>query len=731
MNQKTDVDGLWDQAPPGSGVPPPLPPRQPRPAQRRRKKKAGWRAVVGYAALALVCLGLGIVAFLLVVTPTDGLRDRLIAQITERTGRTVSVAGGTSVSLFPRPVVALADVSLDAPAGMPGGPTLSIPELEAELDAWSLLTGRFVAERVTVRRPVVELLVDAEGRRSWEIQRAGGERRPPADAALAPAAGPDDASKAVPRPAARQPRVGFNRLVVHDATVRYRDARSDARYEVTAMSLTATADEAAGMIAFAGAADWNNERINLTGKTVPLLRPVAGQPAPLELRVSGKHFEASYDGSVVLTGGFALDGRVSLKSPSSGAALAWLGRADATDVGPLAVSAQVVVAGPRVTLSGIEAAIAGLSVQGSFGVETGGVRPLVGARLAVSEPALDGLPARAAPERGLEEPPSPTRPGRRSRDVRRDAPGETAKAWREDPIDLTSLRKADANIALSIGRVTYKGVKLGPGNVDLDLKDGFARLTLKALELYDGRAQGLLTLDGAGDAPVLGANLKLSGFAMLALAGDALGFGWLDGRGEVALELAGQGRSEREIVDGLNGRLRLRVAEGAMIGADVGKIVGNLQQGRFTGLSPAPGDRTPFSELAASFDIVNGVASSRDLRLASAHLNLDGHGTFTLGERQMDCELRAKIAGGKRGDGANIGVGSLELPVTIRGAWERPTYGIKGQEQLMDAVRDVGKRLKSPDVQDTIKGLLGSDKEERAKSRAKARELLENFLKKE
>ncbi len=729
MNQKTNVEGLWDQAPLGSGVPPPLPPRQQRPVKRRRKKKAGWRAVAGYAALALLCLCLGIVAFLLVVPPTDGLRDRLIAQITERTGRTVAIAGGTSVSIFPRPMLALADVSLDVPAGMPGGPTLSIPVLEVELDAWSLVTGRIVAERVTVRRSVVELLVDAGGRRSWEIRRTGGERRASIDAA--PAAAQEGAPKVSPRPATRQPRVGFTRLVVRDATVRYRDARNDALYEVTGMSLSATADEAAGTIAFEGSADWNNERVTLAGKTAPLLRPVAGEAAPLEIKVSGKHFEASYDGSVVLTGGFALDGRFALKSPSSSAALAWLGRADAADVGPLAVSAKVAVAGPRTTLSDIDAAIAGFTVQGSFGVETGGERPLVSAKLAVSEPALDAPAARAAPERGVEEPPSPAKPGRRSRDGRRDSPSETAKTWREDPIDLASLRKADANIALSIGRVTYKGVKLGPGTVDLDLKDGFARLTLNTLELYGGRAQGLLTLDGAGDAPVLGANLKLSGFAMLALAGDALGFGWLDGRGEVALELAGQGRSEREIVDGLNGRMRLRVADGAMIGADVGKIVGNLQQGRFTGLSPSPGDRTPFSELAASFDIVNGTAVSRDLRLASAHLNLDGHGTFTLGERQMDCELRAKISGGKRGDGAHIGVGSLELPVTIRGPWERPTYGVKGQEQLMDAVRDVGKRLKSPDVQDTIKGLLGSDKEERAKSRAKARELLENFLKKE
>ena len=392
------------------------------------------------------------------------------------------------------------------------------------------------------------------------------------------------------------------------------------------------------------------------------------------------------------------------------------------------------LAGARLSLAEIDAAVAGVGVQGSLGVESGTERPVIDAKLAISELGGDQPIARAAPPRAeneLDATGLPMSAERRWKEGRRNQARAPSKGWREEPFDLTVLRKADATVALSIGRVAYKDVKLGPGSLNLDLKDGFARLALDALELYGGRAQGLLTLDASGDAPVLGANIKLAGVALLALAGDALNFGWLDGRGDIALELAGQGRSEREIVDALNGRLKLRVADGAMIGADVGKIVGNLQQGRFTGLSPSPDDRTPFSELAASFDIVNGTAASRDMRLASSHLNLDGQGTFALGERQMDCELRAKISGGKRGEGTGISVGSLELPVTIRGPWERPSYGIKGQDQLMETVRDVGKRLKSPDVQDTIKGLLGSDKEERAKSRAKARELLENFLKKE
>jgi AsmA protein len=315
------------------------------------------------------------------------------------------------------------------------------------------------------------------------------------------------------------------------------------------------------------------------------------------------------------------------------------------------------------------------------------------------------------------------------------APSATAprkvRGWRDDPIDLALLQLADADIALSVGRLAYKDMAAGPGRLSLVIKGGAMSMTLESIELYGGRGKGLVTLDATAEVPVVSANLALVSVSMPGLLGDALGLEWLDGRGNVTLALAGQGQTERQIVEGLNGKLDMAVADGAMIGADVGKIIARLQQGRFTNLTPAPGDRTPFSELSGRFEIVNGVATSRDMRLVSTHVNLDGEGTFALGERQMNCELRAKISGGKRGEGTALNVGSLELPVTISGPWERPTYGIKGQEQILETVKQVGKRLKSKDVDQTIRGLIGGDKEERAKAREKARDLIEKFLKKD
>ena len=125
----------------------------------------------------------------------------------------------------------------------------------------------------------------------------------------------------------------------------------------------------------------------------------------------------------------------------------------------------------------------------------------------------------------------------------------------------------------------------------------------------------------------------LEGISALPLLKDALGFEWLEGRGTIALALAGQGASERQIVETLNGKVDMATANGAIDGFDVAKILRNIEQGRFAGLRVAPGEKTPFSELAGTYTIANGVAQNQDLRLVSPSLRVTGAGSVNLPQR--------------------------------------------------------------------------------------------------
>ena len=127
------------------------------------------RTVALYALLALVSLVLAGGTFLLVASPADLIRDRLIAEVQSRTGRDLAVKGGASLALFPSFGVAMRDVELSAPPGTVSPPTLRAQTVTIHVAWWALMEGRVAVRALTLVRPVLDLRVDADGRRNWDL----------------------------------------------------------------------------------------------------------------------------------------------------------------------------------------------------------------------------------------------------------------------------------------------------------------------------------------------------------------------------------------------------------------------------------------------------------------------------------------------------------------------------------------------------------------------------------
>jgi AsmA protein len=268
---------------------------------------------------------------------------------------------------------------------------------------------------------------------------------------------------------------------------------------------------------------------------------------------------------------------------------------------------------------------------------------------------------------------------------------------------------------LSLAHVAYKDMKLGPARLALSIAAGVGRMTIEELALYGGRGQGSLTIDTSGTTPAISASLKLAEVSLLPLLKDAAGAQWLDGRGAVALALSGQGSSERQLLETLQGQVQLAVADGVVTGFDVERILSGLQRGRLDRVAPRRKDRTPFSALTGSFDIAGGVAKTGDLKLVSKQVELKGEGQIELGARRIDVVLETKVDGGAPAEGAVVNIGTLQIPIAIKGPLDRPELSIKGQEALSGALGQLAKGLKSSEVQDALRSLLGGGRGKRAK----------------
>ena len=555
-----------------------------------------WLAVAGYAGLALVCLAIGALTFVLVAPPLDRVRDRLVDEVKARTGRTLVVAGPMSVTLFPRMIVSLGDVAMLPPEGVEGAPTITVPTLDVETSLRSLVSRRPRLDRLTLHRPTIELVIDAQGRRSWDFAVPSPRAEPPR---AAPPGGSEGGSeKASPGLSERmatiesityitsgQPRPWAVRVV--GGIVRYHDERTGVRQEIGGLNLDLAGDKRSGPVNAQGTLTWHGEPWRFSAAAAHEV--LAGRPGTVTFNLAGAPVEAAFQGTLAVKNAVAADG------------------------------------------------------------------------------------------------------------------------------------------SLSLGPFTYRGLKVGPSVLAVSMAAGTAKATLQQVELYGGTGQGTMTLDTTGPAPAIATSLKLTGVSLLPLLGDTADIGWLDGRGTVALDLAGQGSSEPKIVETLQGKVQVAVADGAITGIDIDRSLRALQRGRLDRLAPRREDRTAFSELSGTFDIANGVARNQDLKLASASLQLSGEGTIELAPRRIDYTLQTKIAGGPADDAAAFRVGTIELPVGIKGPLDRPEFSIKGQEGLTDTIKQIGRNLRSREVQDAIKGLLGGDGEKRVKPG----ELIEKLLRKE
>jgi Uncharacterized protein involved in outer membrane biogenesis len=125
-------------------------------------------AVVSVAALAVATA-----TFLAVAAPTDILRDRIVQEVRERTGRDLSIAGGTSLTFFPHVGLSLQNVSLSPPPHLQGDRFAHVEQIDVRIPLSRLLRGELAVEQIFLRRPEIYLVVDADGRRSWSFARQG------------------------------------------------------------------------------------------------------------------------------------------------------------------------------------------------------------------------------------------------------------------------------------------------------------------------------------------------------------------------------------------------------------------------------------------------------------------------------------------------------------------------------------------------------------------------------
>lgn len=641
------------------------------------------KVLIGLALLLLVTLAV-LVAIPFFI-PTDAYKRQISLAVQKATGRELAIDGDVRLSILPRLELEVNDVAF---ANVPGSAEPNMATLEqmlVGLELMPLLDGEVRVDRFVLVEPTLHLEVDAEGRGNWEwpavAESASGTGGPGGDA---------------PTDRLRDLTLGDVRITGGHVT--YADARTGDRYELADVNMRVSLPNLDSPFQAAGSVTWNGEAVDLEVSTARPRTLLAGEAAPVEVKVASAPVTLAYAGTVTRRAPLHVQGDIDLHMPSVRAAAAWVGQPitlGGTGLGPLSIAGTLDVTGKTVAFQNATLKLDDMNATGDVRVDTSGAKPHVHGRLDVDQLDVNlylpsPVPAEAAPAGAAE--PSPARVG----------------AWSTEPMDVRALHALNAHLTLSAGAILFRDVKLDRSVLHVTLEDGVFTADLTELGLYGGGGTGRIVVDGRWAEPKIEERFALAGVNARGLLMGAADIEWLEGTMQLDVTTTTTGRTQRDMVQRLNGSGQVKVTDGAIYRVNLGAMARNVSSA-FLDPEARTAQKTDFAEFSGSFRIENGLVYNDDLLLLNPLLRLTGAGVVDMPAQTLRYRLLPKIVATTKGQGGRVERQGLTVPVIIEGPWDdisyRPDLGGIVQEVLKDpgSVVEQGKRT----LEGLAEGLLG------------------------
>ncbi|MCO5109043.1 MAG: AsmA family protein [Burkholderiaceae bacterium] len=689
--------------------------------KRARRLAIALAAVVGAVAIAIVAF--------VATFDANRYKPELVDAVRARTGRVLSIDGNLSLALLPRLGLSIGPARLSGPGGR--GEFAQFDSAQVGVALWPLLSRRVVVERVRLEGLKFEGVRRRDGSTNFDdLLRAGGAPAPEPQAPGAAAAALTVAS-----------------VQLHQATIGWRDEEAGTEWRLQQADLEAgrIASRKPGSLRLSGrligkrplvdvaielstgySVDFATLATQLTALDLKARGQVPGAPAlDARLRASlqvdpGKGRIDLSDASLAARSGDGIE--ATLEAPALAIAQAGAsgrpirgrvlvdresGKADVTlsIAAPTRSQDRVVfgelrtdakITGPRLPAGGVAA-----SLEGS-----GSIDPKRGAAELALEGTFDGsaLRARLAATRlaplslRYELQADRLDLDRLAVDAAKPAAAAPPGAGIAIPAAIAGL---DASGSVRIGALKLRGIDAS--DVAATIRSGGGRIDIAPLRaaVFHGTLDASAALTEAGRHSL---RMELSGvdagLALRALSGrDAL-----EGRGNLSLELAAEGRTLAALERSMDGTAALKLRDGAIKGVDLADVMRRVRQaiaaarGKDAAVEQRAGggDRTAFSSLDASFVVRDGVARNDDLDLRSPLLRVGGSGQVDLPRRHLDYLARVSVVGTLSGQGGAelAALRGVTVPVQISGPFDALSYRVDVAALAIDAAkRELARRL--------------------------------------
>ena len=581
-------------------------------------------AAIGLKRLAIAVAALGAAALgtliaLSFLMPAASVRDAVKAEIHDVTGLDPILGNDISLSLFPSGTVRFRKVVLGN--DQTGEPAVAADELTARLRYFPLLTGHIEISDVTLVRPVINVAFSAGGQSNWTGLIVALAH------ALAPA--PERAAS-------------FSEIDVQDGTVVVHDAGKDATERLEDVNFQVAWPSISRSFGANGHFTWNNEPVEASLTLSDFLAALTGDRSGVKLRLSSAPLQLAFDGAATDQPTLKLDGTLDVEAPSLRDALRWTGKSKIPfgGFGRFALRAQSDIGGGAASLSNVNVELDGNTAEGALTLAVDG-HSLVQGTLAAD--ALDLTPYVSG-----------------VRLLARDS-----SRWDRLPIALSGFDDFNLDLRLSAASIKIGGAQLGRTAIGATMHDGKLDLTVGEAQAFGGTAKGTLGIASADNGVAVSSNMQFLDVDLETCLSQIFGVHRMQGRGNLAFNLAGAGDSVMAVTHALNGTAALNAQSGALTGIDVEQLLRRLERRPLSGNGDFRQGRTPFDQLVVNLKVDNGVVSVADMHVDGPSVKLAVGGQASVPTRDLDLKGVATLVSTATAD-------EFDLPFVVQGPWDDP-----------------------------------------------------------
>jgi AsmA protein len=281
---------------------------------------------------------------------------------------------------------------------------------------------------------------------------------------------------------------------------------------------------------------------------------------------------------------------------------------------------------------------------------------------------------------------------------------ETEKGWSKEPIDLTPLRLADADLSIKAQGLKFQKFDFGASNVVATLLNGKLTADLKQTSLFGGAGGAMLIADGSGATPSVAFKANIKGLGLEPLLAAAAGFDMLQGAGDLQVEIAGAGGTLESLMNSLAGNGSFAFRDGLLEGVDLMELGRAAQTALSTRSIPlsafGANASTKFNGLNASFSMKDGVAAMSDMKLEASQLTVSGGGALNIGDQTLSLSLYPEFKD------RNAGVKGYGLPVKLSGGWTGVNLSLDFDWLVQRATADARARVTN-EIEEELREQLG------------------------